>query len=1503
MSRESIIARMQQLGMSDSAIYGAMVSIKAESGFDSTVHEGYTGGGLWESGGYGVCQWTDPSRKQGLQDLANSRGVSVSDENTQVDYMVHELKAYGLFDKMNNASPQDAARMFMMKFEKPADQSEGAFQGRIADYDKVSGGAPTYQTPQQIANSDQGYDPYATSLAPQLAIASGGAFRTEQDPVITHPDYPEPTTLSVFGNNFVDGIKSSWWYGGIQDVSSALFHSSINPSANRINDDDIQMVKAALPNNKEAQEWALLHARDRSQLQYLIQQKQEEQQRKARLADWFTGHAVASTLGQIGGSLVDPAILIPVGGEAGIGLKIASRMGGFVYDTYKASRIARAASKIISTGAEAGAFNVAATAAKDQFWGWGEKPDYAHAALSGFLAGSILKTIGMGAKASLQHYSEGRMEAATAASKAEAMETYAMKEAAGIGKVREETRNVVEPLNNKDFIAKSNSKLLKQFADRGEVVAVDSGTARSLLLEHAGINLPDTAKAFWVPNENYAMLLTDRVPPNQIDNVLAHELGAHGYLPAIMGERYQPLMDKVAKEATTKGTKLYEARLKANLTDPEEILAYAIEHNMLKQKLLSSLTNNIRAGFKDMGFNLKWTTDDVKDLLMRSPKLEGTRGVYHNEDGSTAFAGIKFSKDNPVSPDTFDDFFRAEGHLDAQKDLGFSWAPEFINKGLKKYGRSTEAGGAFNLWATNYGVAINSVSNTMRKLGNMLYVDPQGRGLNKSGYLSVERQAQRIKEALDLPYGKYLDARWRYLKTDIPRVFLHGRKFALEADRLAELRYNEKYGGNKATPVGEVHPEIENMVEAMHEYRQVELEQLKNSAKGFGYDHENMLESAWQPVDHEFYRRSSMPMVSKFRHEFVGKDSEKQATDFLTEYCKRAARLKSDVIKAKLKRDKEMANNRLAEGVEKKSTDVTDKEVEAYIQKNAPAEAKALINPWDENLRPSSGSPQMGDLTSLRERLPMDTSMPAVLPNSRTEFSFDKNLRDFETDTFLAGHTRRVAGEAAMKNIYKDNKALERDLSRIKFELDKAVNDGVINRSRADMELRVFKDGVDKLRGLQVDDSAIGRAEAAGRILKDLSYAKYGGLMGFAQLGEAVGAISRGGMSMLAHIHPAVEQTLDRITNGKLTNKELRDMVMQMHMQDPVNRIYAGTWGNHAVRNAFNTDSLADTATRITADLAANLTKVTSTANQIGAMTKTQENWLLTSFWGDVIRMAHGEDIGKASFIKQALKAGGIPKDTAEAFTAIKKYFPMDANGKPQANWKAFMQEDPKTFYQLYEAANQFKEAGILNGNLKGNASIYSDNIMYKLLFQFKSFQGRAWAAGTRVLRDKNADELKSLALQMIGGVLGVAAMYKSRAIASELAGDSDSTDYYNKHLDTPMLVRAALFRTTLLQPISTANDIFEVFMGAPSIRTSTQGTTRRTVKGDEVIDDFLTRTPALRTVGDSVQAIYHMAHLAGNDKHINRKMMRDFIQAVPFPNIIPLAAMLESFANTYPKK
>lgn len=83
--------------------------------------------------GYGLAQWTYPTRKEGLFNLAKKRKTSVANMETQLEYLLQELNGYQDLNKELQIS-DDIAKLterFMKEFEKPANQSETAVQNRI----------------------------------------------------------------------------------------------------------------------------------------------------------------------------------------------------------------------------------------------------------------------------------------------------------------------------------------------------------------------------------------------------------------------------------------------------------------------------------------------------------------------------------------------------------------------------------------------------------------------------------------------------------------------------------------------------------------------------------------------------------------------------------------------------------------------------------------------------------------------------------------------------------------------------------------------------------------------------------------------------------------------------------------------------------------------------------------------------------------------------------------------------------------------------------------------------------------------------------------------------------------------------------------------------------------------------------------------------------------------------------------------------------------------------
>lgn len=107
MSAQTIYFKLVEAGMSPEGACAMLGNMQAESAMRSNnvqdgygyTDEGYTAkvdaGQLeFRDGiGYGLCQWTYSTRKQKLLQFARSRGVSVGNEDMQVDFCVWELRS------------------------------------------------------------------------------------------------------------------------------------------------------------------------------------------------------------------------------------------------------------------------------------------------------------------------------------------------------------------------------------------------------------------------------------------------------------------------------------------------------------------------------------------------------------------------------------------------------------------------------------------------------------------------------------------------------------------------------------------------------------------------------------------------------------------------------------------------------------------------------------------------------------------------------------------------------------------------------------------------------------------------------------------------------------------------------------------------------------------------------------------------------------------------------------------------------------------------------------------------------------------------------------------------------------------------------------------------------------------------------------------------------------------------------------------------------------------
>ncbi len=123
------------------------------------VHHGPGGGG------YGLAQWTYYTRKQGLYDLAKSKGVGIDNEEVQIEWLLKEMSesggqfsASGRAAFMQAQTPEEAAKSFFDEFEGAGDSTLAKRQTYArAIYDKyVNQTKPTGGTASKLGWSTKG---------------------------------------------------------------------------------------------------------------------------------------------------------------------------------------------------------------------------------------------------------------------------------------------------------------------------------------------------------------------------------------------------------------------------------------------------------------------------------------------------------------------------------------------------------------------------------------------------------------------------------------------------------------------------------------------------------------------------------------------------------------------------------------------------------------------------------------------------------------------------------------------------------------------------------------------------------------------------------------------------------------------------------------------------------------------------------------------------------------------------------------------------------------------------------------------------------------------------------------------------------------------------------------------------------------------------------------------------------------------------------------------------
>lgn len=1347
-------------------------------------------------------------------------------------------------------------------------------------------------------------------------------------------------------------------YEFVDALYTDLFHSDLDAfGRDKITDADRNYIKAAMGSGNEAEaQWIIDNAKDPTQLYYLLQKKSDEVAEDTKYAAYYNSVG-AHTLGTVLGAVLDPLNALPELKVLQAG-KIMKTLGGVVKDTRIIDSAAKAsAEKILSAGGAKRigdtTLNMAALGALQQHaanMGNGTDDSIAGAAMIAGISGSVLRTLGMAGK-NLFHKDPA---VANLARTADRIETSAAREAVGLKTPYTimDTKEAASKLHDAEYFTKQEGKIASSVADRDDVFALSLKDAKKLGAS-MGIKVSDNTKGFFVPHGDYTVVVKDNIKrAKELDGVLAHEIGVHQSLKDTIGtDRYQSLMDFVSTQSKDTTSKFAQAARLANSTDPEEILGYAIQHDMLSRKSSHSLVSSFREGLKEMGFGdkSKFTNNEILDMVNTAVRYQSLKkqGIIVNPDGSIIQNGVHFSKDNMLAPESLLDYEKSADEL-AQERKGKTAFEKTVNT-LSGWMDNTA------LTRTPYGAAYHSPSMTLAKKASELWEDAQRRGTSRNGsnMPSAERMKDYLMGQLDKYKGEILDARKEWIRDHygtmgVLNPFRKGDAHRQEFDKLVIDKFNNLSKQQTHINIDDkmVDQNVMKAVKSLQNLYDTRIDLGKNSSSIFGGSMErNLIEDGWYSVDDEFHRLVDPDAYREFVSNFTT-TGDRGARAFMEQYALAASntptsrKLIGDMIKRekelKLQREIHDAENylnkegrkssekvkRVKEDIEQKRShtvkDTTDAEIDEFRKTKCKEWADNIMQPLEDKLDgldTDGASSKLGDLNFFRGRLPMDTGVVMDIKDAEGNvvkaFSFDNDLRYYDLEHTLNRTNRRFAGEVAVRNVLGSANEYGAFVKKVLHELRLASmgNDGRINSSTAEKNKRWFLDNIARLRGMRdhYERNIYDEGSAVTKILNNFAYFKRGGSMGWNQLGDLGGAIAYGGLKQVFGVFNPLRKFVQDVRLGKANSKMVEDLSWHV-FGEPVERyIFRGNWGDTQTRNAlskrgFGVDNLLISA----ADMTHNLGKFTSQINMLGHMTDTMVRSARSAAITDSIRWAHGETFNalRNPFSKANIKALGRHVDLAQMKKDLRTYVKWDGKKGTVADGfdvDAWRKERPDTFWAWYDLMQNQVEKSVLLSSSEGNRNMLKDtNSLMRLVMMFKDFNMRSNNAQfMRMIQQHEAQDAMAFALSLMTNTAAFAARNGAKMATLYALGQTDAANYLKEnYLNDKALAKAAFFRTGFLSPMGVANDFREAGTGAPTIRTTVSQYRNNPPKDfGDFVGNSVQQLPAVDTLSDMtwkpIRSAYRLATSKGTQKDL-----RTLLNMAPVPDFIPYTQAIDTLAK-----
>ena len=1346
-------------------------------------------------------------------------------------------------------------------------------------------------------------------------LAFGGRKPHEgEEPVMVYQGRGE------WGDKFLNAFYDSIPGGGVQAVQALMDSGTYGQDAAQyeLTQADVDFVVNALPGNKATQEFILTRANSPAHLRALLRQQQENLARARRVENYSMGW---STFATIGGSLVDPFNWAPVVGGSyrgyTLGSKVLGRLGGWAPRIEKYTRYT---TKGAVNFAGYGATNVVERFYAGEVSGY--QQDYTSAFMiggaMGFLAPWAIEGLfgmaGRGSKGALR--AVGAIDNAESHAVAQAvdgilpsatrpplfgvsgtpLELRLQNRSKQIQKAKgmTDTKRSLSPVEQLEKTLKIKHDAGRLIADVNPRVAKALGNGKAYVVGKADLDaiaanlktpINKNAKAFHHKPSGTTVLIADNITAkDNLENILAHELGVHAGLEKVLNKGdYQKTKKWMEKEIKNPSTpEMREAIRRTPEGGWEEVLGHFIETTGLNTTVGRQLARSMKGQLERLSSDTSWTEKDIKKAVSEAldHEINSSRPYQLNPDGSVIVGGLHYSAGNITNPHNMAAFYDINVKDITQTDF----------KGIfRTAAKEMESGGFFG---TYFGTLANSLSPRVRQIAHDLLDNARMTEFKGKLVKPVEAMRDDLLHSRFMPHiTAYQDIRNATLFKDLSSKLNH-RQLIKEFDEHVYRYFNDAYGGNRSgRAVTDVPEGVAEAAKILKNLRDEMVEVGKTSNSRYGSGGKNLIDDPnWNPLDDELWRVLD---DDKFSNWFSKCNSVEEALETLTEYARRFT--KRDLLEKRFRDDLKK------EGFE---GEITPELFEKYLEKEIKGWAKGIV---DENIGniETKGATRGVDLSLFQRRLPLDTSGQMTLRTGEV-FSFDDTLRSFDMDAIMKRNSQRMAGEAALNNRFQSPDELATFLEEVKRDLDYAVKHNHMTPKQRAKELQAIKDVIANIRGISPEVTPKGLTDAFATLLARLSYAQNGVNMVVNQIGEIGQATAYIGGRALTSLFPGMKNIIGDIRNDRLLRENIGDVYMRNFGDTAEHRIWSDA-------STFESTSFKDVTTQGSGWRAFDAlntgagyaSKLTAWLSMMPRLTNRMVRKAREYTMFDTVDWAKGQETkswARDPFSKKKLAAVGID-DAMEVRIKDNLLESIQKNEKGQEvdlDTTKWQQQDPISYHKWKRLVELQSNRAIQQQSLGNTNILKNSGAGWQLFFQFKDFSLRAVNGQTmRAFANGEKEDILAAIFSSTTNIGVYAAMTTIKAYSFYGDDAYKREAYLEDRLSPENLFYAGIFRGIMSGSVlGFGRDGYEMVTGAQSFRTTVDRTHKWGQQEDRtvgaMVSDGFGQLPAFQTVNTLFSGAATATDAMVNGGNVSQNDVKTLWRGMPLQNHV----LLQYFLN-----